>query len=196
MNETRKALFGPKAPLLELKELTDEFVKSLNLGFDSVEALREGVKKRIFEEKKRRNESRFRERLLEKILEKVDFKVPERYVELKLTQLYDQVRQALERDGFSFEKLNISPEKLEERLRPVAERQAKEELLLEKIAELENIEISQEEIEKDVEAISKGLNIPVERARGIVYFNILPKKLAEKTLKFLEENAKPIEKES
>ncbi len=180
----------------ELKELTDEFVKSLNIGFETVEALKEGVKKRLLEEKKRRNESRFRERLLEKILEKVDFKVPERYVELKLNQLYDQVRQTLERDGFSFEKLNLSPEKLEERLRPVAERQAKEELVLEKIAELENIEISQEEIEKDIEAISKGLNIPIERARGIVYFNILPKKLAEKTLKFLEENAKPIEKES
>ncbi len=180
----------------KLKELTDEFVKSLNLGFETVEALKEGVRKRLLEEKKRRNQSRFRERLLEKILEKVDFKVPERYIEFKLNQLYDQVQQSLERDGFSLEKLNISPEKLEKRLRPVAERQAKEELILEKIAELEDIEISQEEIEKDIEAISKGLNISVERARGIVYFNILPKKLAEKTLKFLEENAKPVEKES
>jgi trigger factor len=180
----------------DLKELDDEFVKSLNMGFETVDALRESVKKRLLEDKKRRNEDRFRERLLEKILEKVDFKVPTRYIELKLYQLMDKIREGLERDGFSFDKLNISMEKLRERLYPIAEKQAKEELLLEKIAELENIEISQEEIDKTVETISKNLRVSLEQARGIVYFNILPKKLAEKTLQFLINNAKPITKEN
>ncbi|PMP66683.1 MAG: trigger factor [Thermodesulfobacterium geofontis] len=179
----------------ELKDLDNEFVKSLNMGFETVEALRESIKKRLLEEKKRKNENRFRERLLEKILEKVEFKVPARYVELKLTLLIDQIRENLERDGLSFDKLNISMDKLRERLYPIAERQAKEELLLEKIAELENIEIPQEEIDKTVESISKGLRISLEQARGIVYFNILPKKLAEKTLQFLVNNAKPTNKE-
>jgi len=180
----------------DLKELTDEFVKSLNLGYDSVEALREGVKQRLLKEKKNRNDAKVKEQILAKILEKVDFKVPKRLVEYKLMMIKDQVRQNLERDGFSFEKLNLSEEKLEERLRPVAERQAKEELILEKIADLENIEIPQEEIEKDIESIAKGLNIPVEKARGIVYFNILPKKLAERTLNFLEKHAKITVKEN
>ncbi|MDF2954359.1 MAG: FKBP-type peptidyl-prolyl cis-trans isomerase [Thermodesulfobacterium sp.] len=180
----------------ELKELNDEFVKSLNMGFETVEDLRESIKKRLSEEKKRKNENKFRERLLGKILEKVDFKVPSRYVELKLYQLLDQVRETLERDGLSFDKLNISMDKLKERLYPIAEKQAKEELLLEKISELENIEISQEEIDKTVEDISKGLKISMEQARGIVYFNILPKKLAEKTLQFLVNNAKPTNKEN
>lgn len=179
----------------ELKDLDDEFVKNLNMGFETVEALRESIKKRLLEEKKRKNENRFREKLLEKILEKVDFKVPVRYIELKLYQLIDQIKENLERDGLSFDKLNISMERLRERLYPVAERQAKEELLLEKIAELENIEIPQDEIDKTVESISKGLKISLEQARGIVYFNILPKKLAEKTLQFLVNNAKPINKE-
>jgi len=180
----------------ELKELDDEFIKSLNIGFETVEALRESIKKRLLEDKKRRNEDRFRERLLEKILEKVDFKVPTRYVELKLYQLIDKIREGLERDGFSFDKLNVSMDKLRERLYPIAEKQAKEELLLEKIAELENIEIPQEEIDKTVETISKNLRVSLEQARGIVYFNILPKKLAEKTLQFLVNNAKPINKEN
>ncbi|MBO8143237.1 MAG: trigger factor [Thermodesulfobacterium sp.] len=180
----------------ELKELNDEFVKSLNMGFETVEDLRESIKKRLSEEKKRKNENKFRERLLGKILEKVDFKVPSRYVELKLYQLLDQVRETLERDGLSFDKLNISMDKLKERLYPIAERQAKEELLLEKISELENIEIPQEEIDKTVEDISKGLKISMEQARGIVYFNILPKRLAEKTLQFLVNNAKPTNKEN
>ena len=180
----------------ELKELNDEFVKSLNIGFETVEALKESVKNRLLEDKKRRNENKFREKLLEKILEKVDFKVPARYVELKLYQLLEQVREGLERDGLSFDKLNISIDKLKERLYPIAEKQAKEELLLEKIAELENIEISQDEINDTVKAISKGLKISDEKAQQIVYFNILPKRLAEKTLQFLVNNAKPIIKEN
>jgi len=102
----------------------------------------------------------------------------------------------LERDGLSFDKLNISIDKLKERLYPIAEKQAKEELLLEKIAELENIEISQDEINDTVKAISKGLKISGEKAQQIVYFNILPKRLAEKTLQFLVNNAKPIIKEN
>lgn len=180
----------------ELKELNDEFVKSLNIGFETVEALKKSVKNRLLEDKKRRNENKFREKLLEKILEKVDFKVPARYVELKLYQLLEQVREGLERDGLSFDKLNISIDKLKERLYPIAEKQAKEELLLEKIAELENIEISQDEINDTVKAISKGLKISDEKAQQIVYFNILPKRLAEKTLQFLVNNAKPIIKEN
>ena len=180
----------------DLKELNDEFVKGLNMGFETVEELRESIKKRLLEEKKRKNENAFREKLLEKILEKVEIKVPARYVELKLYQLIEQVRDSLERDGFSFESLNLSMEKLKEKLYPIAEKQAKEELLLEKIAEVENIEVSQEEIDKTVEAISKGLKVSKEQAQGIVYFSILPKKLAEKTLQFLVDNAKPIIKES
>ncbi|WP_038055048.1 trigger factor [Thermodesulfobacterium hydrogeniphilum] len=178
----------------DLKELSDEFVKSLNMGFETVEALRESIKNRLLNEKKRKNENAFREKLLSKILEKVDINVPQRYIELKLYQLIEQVKESLERDGFSFDSLNISMEKLRERLYPIAEKQAKEEILLEKIAEMENIEIPQEEIDKTVEGISKSLKVSKEQAINIVYFNILPKKLAEKTMQFLVENAKPIVK--
>ncbi len=179
----------------DLKELDDEFVKNLNMGFDSVEALRESVKKRLLEEKKRKNEDQFKERLLEKILEKVEIKVPKRYVELKLSQLIDKVREGLERDGYTFEALNISMERLRERLYPIAEKQAKEELLLEKIAELENIEVPKDEVDKLVKNVQKALKIKKAEAEALVYFNILPKQLAKMTLDYLVKNAKPVEKE-
>ncbi len=177
----------------QLKELNDEFVKELKVGAETVEELKEKVKNNILKEKEARARSRLREKILEKILEKVNFEVPERYVKIKLNQLIEQVAQTLERDGFSLSKLNIPREKLEERLRKVAERQAREEFILDKISELENIEIPEEEIQKEIEKIAKGLNISMDKARDIVYFNILPKKIAEKTLTFLEENARIIE---
>jgi trigger factor len=179
----------------ELEELTDEFLKKLNLGFESVEKLRESIRERLLNDKKRRNENRYRERLLEKILEKVDFEVPARYVEIKFYQLVDQLRDTLAQDGLSFEKLNLSLESLKKRLMPIAEKQAKEEILLEKIAEIEGISIPDEEIEKMKENMMKGLGISEEEAIRILQFNILPKMLAERTLQFLVENSKPIFKE-
>ncbi|MFZ8832335.1 MAG: trigger factor [Thermodesulfobacteriaceae bacterium] len=179
----------------ELEELTDEFLKKLNLGFESVEKLRESVRERLLNDKKRRNENRYRERLLEKILEKVDFEVPARYVEIKFYQLVEQLKEILAQDGLSFEKLNLSLESLKKRLMPIAEKQAKEEILLEKIAEIEGISIPDEEIEKMKENMIKSLGIPEEEANRILQFNILPKMLAERTLRFLVENSKPIFKE-
>jgi trigger factor len=179
----------------ELEELTDEFLKKLNLGFESVEKLRESIRERLLNDKKRRNENRYRERLLEKILEKVDFEVPARYVEIKFYQLVDQLRDTLAQDGLSFEKLNLSLESLKKRLMPIAEKQAKEEILLEKIAEIEGISIPDEEIERMKENMMKGLGISEEEAIRILQFNILPKMLAERTLRFLVENSKPIFKE-
>jgi len=179
----------------DLKVLNDEFVKTLNLGVDSLEKLREMIRERLLKDKARRNENQYRERLLEKILEKVDFPVPQRYVEIKFYQLVDELRQSLEREGLSFEKMNLSFEKLRERLWPLAEKLSKEEILLEKIAELEGIEIPDEELEKLVQNIQQGLGVSLEEAKRMVYFNIAPKMLAEKVMQHLVENSKPIYKE-
>lgn len=180
----------------ELQELTDDFVKNLNLGVESVEKLRELIRERLLKDKERKNENQYRKRLLEKILEKVDFPVPERFVELKFYQFVEQLRESLEREGLSFEKMQLSLEKLRERLYPVAEKIAKEELLLEKIAENEGIKISEEEIRKQIETIHKGLQVSLEEAGRIVYYNILPKMLAERVMSFLVEHSKPLYKEN
>ncbi len=180
----------------KLEDLTDEFIKKTNLGFESVEQLRERVKERLLNERKRKNDLLYREKLLERILEKVNFEVPQRYVEIKFYQLVDQLRESLAQDGISFEKLNLSLDQLKKKLMPLAEKQAKEEILLEKIAELEKIEIPLEEIEKMKEGIIQGLKISPEEALRILSVNILPKMLAERTLQFLVETSKPIVKES
>ncbi len=180
----------------ELKELTDEFVKELNLGFNTVEELRESVKRRLEQEKKIKNDNALKERLLAKILEKVEIKVPKRYIDIKAQQLVEKIMESFEREGFNPELANITPERLRDRVYKLAETQAKEELLLEKIAELEGIEIPQEEINKYIENIANRLKVKKEDAERMVYYNILPKQLAQKTLDFLLKNAKVVIKEN
>ena len=51
-------------------------------------------------------------------------------------------------------------------------------------------------IQKLIENIEKGLKVKRQEAEAIVYYNILPKKLAQRTLEFLVEHAKPVVKKA
>lgn len=173
----------------ELSPLNDEFVKKMNLGFKSAEDLKQRVRARLEEERKRKAEETLRENLLSKILEKVDFPVPERYIEFKIAQMLEGIEQDLQQKGHTFESAGISVERLKKRLRPVAERQAREEMVLEKIAEQENITITQEDLEKKAQEMAKASGGKPEDAMRVIMTYMVPKLLAEKTLQFLVSQA-------
>ncbi|HFC98094.1 MAG TPA: trigger factor [Thermosulfurimonas dismutans] len=175
--------------LRELSPLDDQFIQKMNLGFKSVEELRQRVRARLEEERKKKAEEKLRESILEKILEKVDFPVPERYVEFKLAQMIEGIAQDLESRGHTFESAGISVERLKQKLRPTAERQAREEFVLEKIAEQENITLSQEELEEKAEEMARASGGRKEEAFRVIMTYMVPKLLAEKTLQFLVSNA-------
>ncbi|QJA05963.1 trigger factor [Thermosulfurimonas marina] len=174
----------------ELAPLDDEFVKKMKLGFESAEHLRQRVRARLEEERRRKAEEKLREDLLSKILEKVDFPVPERYVEFKIAQMLEGIEQDLQQRGHTFESAGISVERLKQRLRPVAERQAREEFVLEKIAEQEGITVSQEELEEKAREMARASGGRPEEALRVIMTYMVPKLLAEKTLEFLVSQAR------
>ncbi|NPA49941.1 MAG: trigger factor [Thermodesulfobacteria bacterium] len=174
----------------DLKPLDDEFLKKMNLGFESVEHLRERIKSRLEEDKKKKAEEFIKEQILAQLKEKVKFEVPERYIEYKLARLMEQMQQSLEEKGHTFESAGISPQKLQERLRPLAEQQAREDLILEKIAELENITVSGEELEEKAKALAEATRTSLEEARAILATSMVPRIIADKTLQFLVSQAK------
>ncbi len=180
----------------DLKPLDDEFIKKMNLGFESVEELKNKLRKRLEEEKKQKAEEFAKEQILAQLREKVQFEVPERFVEYKIARMIEQMRLSLEEKGHTFESAGISVAKLQERLRPLAEQQAKEDLILEKIAEKEDISIDATELEKKAQELAKVSRGNVEEAKGILMTSMVPKILAEKTLKFLLSNAKIKDKDT
>ncbi|HHI96417.1 MAG TPA: trigger factor [Thermodesulfatator atlanticus] len=174
----------------DLKPLDDEFIKKMNLGFESVEHLRERIKRRLEEDKKKKADEFLKEQILAQLREKVKFEVPERYVEYKLARLIEQMEQSLQEKGHTFESAGISVQKLRERLRPLAEQQAREDLILEKIAELENITVSGEELEEKAKALAEATRASLEEARAILATSMVPRIIADKTLQFLVSQAK------
>ncbi len=183
-------IFIREVYIRNLRPLDDEFIKKMNLGFGSLEELKGKLRKRLEEEKRQKAEEFAKEQILAQLREKVQFEVPSRFVEYKIARMIEQMRLNLEEKGHTFESAGISVTKLQERLRPLAEQQAKEDLILEKIAEYENISIEASELEKKAEALAKASRRSVDEAKGIIMTSMIPKILAEKTLKFLLSNAK------
>ena len=76
-------------------------------------------------------------------------------------------------------------------MRPQAERQVKVRLALEKIASLENLEISDDEIEAEYKRISDAYNVPVDQVKGMVMAeDIKADLLVARAMELVKENAK------
>ena len=137
-----------------LPELDDEFAKSLDNGYDSLEALREGTAQNLKEEAERAHEQQYREASLEELLKATTMELPPLLVE------HEVERMASRRDAF-VDRLNIRMDdylrytgKTEEGIREEMQESAVEQLTrsyaLATLAESENLRVSDEEIDEKV----------------------------------------------
>jgi trigger factor len=182
----------------EVKEKTlppvdEAFAK--NYGAESVEKLREGIRRDLENELKYKLDRSVRNQLVGSLLNRVNFELPETSVAHETRNVvYDIVQQNAKR-GVSREVI----EKEKEQIYSAATQNAKERLkvafLLEKIASKEDIKVSQEEIVQRVNYLAALYQIPPEKfaqdlqkRNGVV--EIYDQILKEKTLDLLEKNAK------
>jgi trigger factor len=150
----------------ELPGLDDEFARDLG-DYQSLEELREAVRKTIFHEKQYTAQQQAKEELIDRLVERNEFPVPEAYVD---RQIENQVRMRL-RDltgqGIDPSNLKLDWEKVKESQREKAVRSVRASLLLEKIAEQEGIGATKDEVDREVQRIARQEReaVPVTRAR-------------------------------
>ncbi len=130
----------------EPPELNDDFARSLGNDFKSLADLRERVKKDITLQGERRIDREIKDRLLKKITVEVDFELPQVMVEREIERSIATIKQNLIRSGTRFESAGISEEKMRQDLRTAAEENVKEELVLGKIADMEDIRLEDSDI--------------------------------------------------
>lgn len=177
----------------ELPALDDEFARDLG-DYQTLEELRDAVRKSIFHDKQQAAQAAAKEALIDKLVDGNDFAVPETYVNRQIeNQLTSQLRQATGRD-IDLSKLNLDWNKVKEKQREPALRSVKAALLLEKVSDKEGIKATKDEVDREVQRIAQQQRepIPVTRARldkdgtlGRIANHIQ----TEKTLQFLFEQA-------
>ncbi|MBW1925705.1 MAG: trigger factor [Deltaproteobacteria bacterium] len=171
-----------------LPELNDDFAKQVGADIKTVEELRDRLRNQLEEDKKKAAKSSLRQQFLEQLREQVDFPVPDKLVDAKLTQMVDNVRGYLQERGVDLERAGMSEDRLRAKMREDAVKQVKTEIILDKIAETENIAVDHDEVSeytKYIEGRSKQLGVDKRQLQNAVVRNVLPKLRAKKTVDFL-----------
>ena len=186
---------------MSLPELNDEFVESLGVDFKTVAELREKVKEALIQENENRVQRELKEKLMEQIRQNTEIPLPESLVEAEINDSIEGIKQNLLQSGSSMEKAGLSEEKLREEIKPSAEKKVKDMLILAEIAEKEKISVTDEDLEEGFQELGRATGQDPEilkkyyEARGLLD-NMRHKLLQEKTLNYLVEHAKIIEKQN
>ena len=184
---------------VELPKEDDEFAKDVS-EFNTLKELKDDVKNKI-EKMNEDSQKRFvRDRLLSVIVENIEGEIPEVMYRNRYNELYENFERDLKSNAVDlqdyFERIGVDEEVFFNNMKAQAIFQVKESLALERIAELEKLEVSEEEIEKEFENAAKVYKIKIDEIRKILPIkDIKRKKLIDKALEFIEQNAKIEEEE-
>lgn len=138
-------------------ELNDEWVKELGRDdMDTIEELRKGIREAMEHEKKHQAEHKIKEELLQQLTTKFPIDVPMLLVENSIDQRLERGLRSLVSQGLRAEDIKrMDLSKLREGQREGAARDVRANLLLEKIADLEGIAISDEELDKEISSAAQ-----------------------------------------
>ena len=155
----------------ELPELDDEFAKDVS-EFDTLDEYKADIKEKITARKRKENEAEFDAAVCDALIALLVAEIPEPMFEAETENYVRDYDNRLRMQGLDlntyFKYTGLTLDSLRQELRPQAEKQVKLRLTLEKIAALENLTVTDEEIEAEYKRISENYNVPVEQVRGMV----------------------------
>ena len=192
----KPAVYKTKLNKIQKKDLPvvdDEFVKDVS-EFENLEDFKKDIKKKLSDEAKAKNERETETEVMDKFLELIKAEIPEALVKNKAFELVREFEYRLKSQGIAFKDYmaytGLTVEKMVENFMPEAEKTVKVDLGLKKVAELEKISVSDEEIEKEYEAIAKAYSLKPEQAKRLVPAEGLKKDMiSRKTVEFICKNA-------
>ncbi len=173
-------------------DIDDEFAKDISEEYQSIDDLKTGLKNKLQEEKEKALEGDLDDRIMNKLIETNDFDIPGRLVRFEIEEMIKQTEANLERSGLSLESAGINRDELAERNRETAIKRVRGDFILKKVAELEEIKLEDEDIERGYQRIANEYNMSVaevkqffqRREEVLPFINEL---LNEKILRFLRE---------
>lgn len=178
----------------ELPELDDDFAKDVS-EFDTLEAYKDDIRKTLLDGREKATQDDVESQLLNKLTELVQGDIPEAMYQNKIDDDLRDFAYRLQSQGLDFETYlkytGMNQESIRANFRPQAEKQVKIRLALEKIAELEAIKTSEEDVAAEFEKLSKAYSMDVDKVKAIIPQEDLAQDLAvEKAMALVRENAK------
>jgi trigger factor len=167
----KRVEYATKVTAVRVKELPpvdDEWAQSLGDEFDSLETLRIKMREDLEARASQEADHRVRSQLMEKLLAGHQFEVPESLVEHQTSFRLESVVRNMIGRGLDPRSQEINWEGAREELKDQAQADVRSQMLLERIADEENIDVSKEEIDAEIEEIAVSSKQPVEQVRTVL----------------------------
>ena len=171
----------------------DEFAKDVS-EFDTLDALKADIKAKALEKAQKQIDSAFENAAVEKAAENTTVDMPNALIEKELDVQMERFGYQLQMSGYSMEQyakmMGGDLKTMREAFRPAAEKQAKISVTLEKIAEVENLTVSDEEIEEEFQSMAKQYEMEAAKIKEMVPVDELTESLkTRKAVKIIVDNA-------
>lgn len=152
----------------ELPELNDEFAQDVS-EFETLEEYKADVRKRLEIQKEDEAKRTKEDEAIQKIIDKSEMEIPEAMIDTQCENMVNEFAQRIAQSGLSMEQYmqfsGLTLDKLKEQVRPEAETRIKSSLVLEQIAKDENIQVSDEEIDAEIEKMAKVYGMEADKLK-------------------------------
>ena len=149
----------------------DEFAKDVS-EFDTLEELKADIRAKAIESAEKQANSAFEQACVEKVAENTTVDMPKALIEAELDTQMERFGYQLQMSGYSMEQyakmMGGDVTTMRNAFRPAAEKQAKINVTLEKIGEVENIAVSEDEINAELESLASQYQLELEKVKSMV----------------------------
>ena len=183
----------------EVPELTDEIANELDSDANSVDEYKENLRKRLSEQKAQDAENVEKEEAINKVTENTTIDIPQAMIDTELDRMVQEFGQRIQQQGLDlqtyFQISGQDESQLREQMKDDAEQRVKTNLTLSAIADEENIEVTDEDIDKELEKMSSQFNISVEDIKQTLGNTDIIKNdvRIQKVIDLLRDNAKYVD---
>lgn len=170
----KPALFKVKINEIKMKELPkldDDFAQDVS-EFDTLDEYKENIKATIKEDKEKELKTAKENEIVDKIIENATMDIPEPMIEAQVGQMADDFVQRIQYQGLSVEQYfqftGMDSKKFIESLRPQALKRIQSRLVLEAVVKAENIEVTDEEFEKELTDMATMYKIEMDKLKELI----------------------------
>ncbi len=170
----KPALFKVKIKAItakELPELDDEFAVDVS-EFDTLAEYKEDIKKNLLEKKEKEAKFAKEDKVVDAIIEKATMEIPDAMIDTQTRQMAEEYAQRLQMQGLNLEQYfkftGMNANSFMENLKPQALKRIQCRLVLEAVVKAENIEVSEEELDKEFETMAQNYRMEKDKLIELV----------------------------
>lgn len=153
----------------ELPELDDEFVSDVSEKSETVDAYKAEVKAKIKERKENEGKQKREDQSVEQAVANAEMDIPEAMISFQSRQMVDDFARRIMQQGMTMEQYfqftGLSEEKMMEEFKPEAEKRIRTRLTLEAIVAAENIEVSKERLDEELQKMADSYKMEVDKLK-------------------------------